>query len=79
MPLSLSIPSEKEGMIRKKATKAGKKKTSFIMETVDEKSGLYKSREQIVRETSGWLTHEEAENLRKAVRVFHQVNEEDWD
>ncbi|MBA4394058.1 MAG: hypothetical protein C0407_10940 [Desulfobacca sp.] len=79
MPLSLRIPSEKEELIRKAAIKAGKKKTSFIMEAVDEKLGLLKSREQIVRETAGWLTHEEAENLRQAVKVFHQVNEEDWD
>lgn len=79
MPLSLRIPSEKEEMIRKAATKAGKRKTSFIMEAVDEKLGLHKSREQVVRETAGWLTHEEAENLRQFVKVFHQVNKEDWD
>ena len=49
------------------------------MEAVDEKLGLHKSREQVVRETAGWLTHEEAENLRKSVKVFHQVHKEDWD
>ena len=79
MPLSLRIPLEKEALIRKAAAKSGKSKTSFIIEAVDEKLGLHKSREQVVRETAGWLTHEEAENLRQAVKVFHRVNEEDWD
>ena len=35
-------------------------KTTFILEAVDEKMGLVKGREQIVRELSGWLSHEEA-------------------
>jgi hypothetical protein len=72
-PVQLRIPSEKEVMIRKAATKTGKRKTSFIMESVDEKLDLLKSREQIVREMAGWLTHEKAENLRQAVTVFEQV------
>ena len=40
--------------------------------------GLVKGREQIVRELSGWLSHEEAEELRKAVEIFDKVEEEDW-
>jgi hypothetical protein len=44
MPLSLRIPSDKEEMIRKVAARAGKSKTSFIVEAVDEKLGLHKSR-----------------------------------
>ncbi len=78
MPLSLRIPAEKEEMIRKAATRAGKRKSSFIMEAVDEKLGLLKSREQVVRETAGWLNHQEAEELRQAVKIFEQINEEDW-
>ena len=78
MPLSLRIPSEKEEIIQKAAAKAGKRKTAFIIEAVDEKLGLHKSREQVVREMAGWLTHEEAEDLRQAVKVFHQINKEDW-
>ena len=46
MPLSLRIPSDKEEIIRKAAAKKGKSKTSFILEAVDEKLGLHKSREQ---------------------------------
>jgi len=79
MPLSLRIPSEKDEMIKKAAAKSKKTKTTFILEAVDEKMGLVKGREQIVRELSGWLSHEEAEELRKAVEVFNKVEAEDWD
>lgn len=78
MPLSLRIPFEKDEMIKKAAAKNKKTKTAFILEAVDEKMGLVKGREQIVRELSGWLSHEEAEELRKAVEIFDKVEEEDW-
>jgi len=78
MPLSLRIPFEKDEMIKKAAAKNKKTKTTFILEAVDEKMGLVKGREQIVRELSGWLSHEEAEELRKAVEIFNNVEEEDW-
>jgi hypothetical protein len=78
MPLSLRIPFEKDEMIKKAAAKSKKTKTTFILEAVDEKMGLVKGREQIVRELSGWLSHEEAEELRKAVEIFDKVEEEDW-
>jgi hypothetical protein len=73
MPLSLRIPFEKDEMIKKAAAKSKKTKTTFILEAVDEKMGLVKGREQIVRELSGWLSHEEAEELRKAVEIFNKV------
>lgn len=79
MPLSLRIPADKEEMIRKAAAQAGKSKTSFIVEAVDEKLGLHKSREQLIREMAGWLTHQEAEELRQSMEVFEQINEEDWE
>jgi hypothetical protein len=78
MPLSLRIPFEKDEMIKRAAAKSKKTKTTFILEAVDEKMGLVKGREQIVRELSGWLSHEEAEELRKAVEIFDKVEEEDW-
>ena len=46
---------------------------------MDEKLGLHKSREQLIREMAGWLNHEEAEELRRAVKVFDRINKEDWD
>ena len=70
MPISLRIPSEKEKIINRAASKAGKTKTAYILEALYEKLGLTKQREQIIREMSGWLSHEEAEELRKSVQVF---------
>ena len=79
MPISLRIPPEKEALIKKAAIKAGKTKTGYIVEAVDEKLGFIKNREQVIRELSGWLSHKEAEELRKSVEVFNKVNEGDWD
>ena len=78
MPLSLRIPSDKERMIKRAASRAGKTKTAFILEAVDEKLGLAKTQEEIIREMSGWLSRKEAEQLRKTVGVFGKVDEEDW-
>jgi len=78
MPISLRIPSEKEKMIKTAASKAGKTKTAYILEAIYEKLGLAKSREQLIREMAGWLSHEEAEELRKSVEILGKVDEEDW-
>jgi hypothetical protein len=79
MPLSLRIPLEKEKKLRKEAAKSGKTKTAYILEAVDEKLGLQKSREQIVKELAGWLPHKEGEELRKAVEIFNTIQQGDWD
>jgi len=79
MPLSLRIPPKKEEIIKKAAKKAGKTKSAYILEAVDEKLGLVKNREKVIRELAGWLSHDEAEQLRKVAEVFNQVHEEDWD
>ena len=79
MPVSLRIPSEKVEKIQKAAAKSGKTKTSYILEAVDEKLGLIKTRELMIRELAGWLDHEEAEELRRSVEVFNTVNKGDWD
>jgi uncharacterized protein (DUF1778 family) len=78
MPISLRIPKEKEQIIKKKARMEKKTKTTFILEAIDEKLGLTKGREEIIRETAGWLSHKDARELRKALVVFGEVNEEDW-
>jgi hypothetical protein len=36
-----------------------------------------KTREEIVRRFAGWLTHEEAEELREAVEIFEEIHEEE--
>ena len=78
MPISLRIPSKKDEMIKKAAAKAGKTKTAFILEVLDEKLGLTKNPEQTIRELAGWLSHDEAEELRKSVEIFNKVHEGDW-
>ncbi len=79
MPTSLRIPSEKEKIIKHAALKAGKTKTAYILETVYERLGLLKSREQMIRELAGWLSYEEAEELRCSIEIFSKVNEGDWE
>ena len=78
MPLSLRIPPEKEKLIKKASQKAGKTKSAFIVEAIDEKLGILKNREQTIRQLAGWMSHEEAEELRKSVDIFNQINEGDW-
>jgi len=79
MPLSLRIPPEKERMINRAAAKAGKTKSAFILEAVDEKLGIVKDRGRNIRELAGWLPAEEAKKLRDSLRVFTQIHEGDWD
>jgi uncharacterized protein (DUF1778 family) len=76
--MSLRIPEDKEKMINEAATKAKKTKTAYILEAVYEKLGVTKTREQAIREMSGWLSHGEAQELRKALEAFSKVNEEEW-
>lgn len=78
MPLSLRISSDKEELIQKASGKAGKTKTAFIMEAIDEKLGLSKNREQLIRELAGWMSHKEAEELREAISTFDEINDGDW-
>ncbi|MFB3905751.1 MAG: DUF1778 domain-containing protein [Acidobacteriota bacterium] len=78
MPLSLRVPPDKEEMIRKAAARAGKSKTAYILEAIDEKLGILKDRAQAIRELSGWMSHEEADELRHSVKRFEEVHEEDW-
>jgi predicted DNA-binding protein len=79
MPLSLRIPPDKEKIINRAAAKAGKTKSAFILEAVDEKLGLVKDRAQTIKELAGWLPAEEAEKLRESLRVFSRIHEGDWD
>jgi predicted DNA-binding protein len=79
MPLSLRIQPEKEKKLRKAAARLKKTKTSYVLEAIDEKLGLQKPKAQMIREIAGWLSHEETEEIRKAVSVFATVREGDWD
>jgi hypothetical protein len=79
MPISLRIPPDKEKIIQRFAKKAGTTKTAVILDAVDEKLGLTKTREQSIRELAGWLTPEQANELRETLAVFHQIHEGDWE
>lgn len=79
MPVSLRIPPEKEAAIRKAAAKAGKSKTAYILEAIDEKLGLVKNRERTIRELAGWLTHDQARELRDSLKAFGEIHEGDWE
>ena len=78
MPMSLRIPPEKEKKIQKIAQREGTTKTAVILKAVDEKLGLTETREHTIRELAGWLSHEEADELRRSVDAFSQINERDW-
>ena len=53
--------------------KGKKKKTTYLFNAAVEKLALAKKREQLVRELAGWLSHEEAQELRRAVEVFDKA------
>ena len=80
MPISLRIPPEKDKLIQKAAKKSGTTKTAIILEAVDEKLGLTKNREQLIRELSR-LAHrtKKLTELRQSLEVFSQINEGDWE
>ena len=78
MPISLRIPPKKEELISQAAKKAGKTKTSFILDAVDEKLKLVENREQIIRKTAGWLSPKEATQLDNNLKVFEKIDEADW-
>ena len=69
--ICLMVPSRKAEMIQQMAAKEGKSKTAFILEAIDEKLGVVKNREQTIRELAGWMSHEEAEELRASLEVFN--------
>lgn len=78
MPTSLRIPREKGKMITNAAQKCGQTKTAFILNAVDEKLGLIKNREAVIRQAAGWMSRDETKELREAVEVFNKVDEDDW-
>jgi uncharacterized protein (DUF1778 family) len=78
MPISLRLPPDKEELVKRAARKAGKTKTGFILDAVDEKLQLVRSREQTIRMAAGWLSSEEASELRDSMDVFEEIHEADW-
>ena len=56
-------------MIEQAAAKAGKAESAYVPETVDEKLGRREDRESVIRQLAGWLSHEEAGELRESLAV----------
>ncbi len=79
MPISLRLPDYEEKLINNLAKKTGRTKTAVILEAVSEKLGTCKNRKQLIRDLSGWMPHDESEQLRNSVQHFNQVIEGDWD
>jgi hypothetical protein len=78
MPISLRIPPKKEELINRAAKKAGKTKTGFILDAVDEKLRLVENREQTIRKAAGWIGPKEASQLRDDLMIFETMDEADW-
>lgn len=78
MSISLRISSDTEKRLKAMADKTGKTKTALILDALDEKYHLKKSRAEIIKELAGWMSAEEAAQLREAVSAFEAVDEEDW-
>ena len=78
MPLSLRIPPEKEKLIKTASKKAGKTKSAYIIEAIDEKIGVIVNREKAIRDLAGWMSHKEARDLKKSIAVFDRIDEGDW-
>ncbi len=78
MPISLRIPPEKELAIRDAVKKSDKTKTAFILEALDEKLGITEDRAQKIRNLAGWLSHEEANELRQSTKTFNRIDDRDW-
>lgn len=79
MAISLRIPAEKEEIIRELAQKEGKTKTAFVLEAIDEKIAALKDRQTRIRQFAGWMSHEEAKELRQATDIFNRINDGDWE
>lgn len=79
MPISLRMPAQTEELIRKVAKEKGQTQTAVIMEAVDEKFGIKKNRRQLIRELAGWMSHDEAEELRNSLHHFEQIHDGDWE
>ena len=79
MPISLRLPENEEKLIKRMAEKSGRTKTAVILEAISEKLGTRISRKQLIRNLSGWMSHDEAAELRVHLQHFDQVSEGDWE
>ena len=79
MPISLRLPEYEENLINTLAKETGRSKTAVILEAISEKLGTSKNKKQLIRDLSGWMSHDEAEQLRSNLLDFDQVADGDWE
>jgi predicted transcriptional regulator len=79
MPISLRLPENDEKLIKRIAERTGRTKTAVILEAISEKLGVHVSRKQLIKDLSGWMSHDEAAQLRIHLQHFDQVSEGDWE
>ncbi len=79
MPPDRKKPIEKDRSIRIAAQKAGKSKSAFVAEAMDDKPSVEKSKERKIRDLADWATSEEIEDLREALEIFDKIDEGDWE
>jgi hypothetical protein len=60
------------------AKRTGKTQTALILEALNEKYGIEKSRSQIVHDLAGWMSPSECNELRQALAHFDAVEDRDW-
>jgi predicted transcriptional regulator len=79
MPISLRLPENEEKLIKRMAEKTGRTKTAVILEAISEKLGVHVSRKQLIKDLSGWMSHDDAAQLRIHLQHCDQVSEGDWE
>jgi hypothetical protein len=72
------LPEHEEKLINELVQKTGQTKTAVILEAVAGKLGTCKNKKQLIRELAGWMSHDEAAQLRNDLQHFDQVVEGDW-
>ena len=79
MPISLRLPENEEKMIQRIAERTGRTKTAIILEAISEKLGTRINRKQLIKNISGWMSHDEANQLRNHLQHFDQIADGDWE
>lgn len=78
MQVSLRVPPVTSALLESLVKKTGKTKTDLILEALNEKYVLKKSRSQLVLDLAGWMPQAESDALRLAVADFDKVDDKDW-
>lgn len=78
MPITLKIPPETDSILKALARMEGKTKATLILEALKEKYSFKKKRRELIKNSAGWMSPDEAAELRNSVAVFDLVDEKDW-